>query len=314
VDFALLILGLAGLWFGTEITIRGAVSAAKRLGVSEFIVGVVILSIGSDLPELAIAIDAGLKNLAGGEYSDVVVGSALGSLLGQIGFVLGVSGLLSYLTLPRGVIYRHGATLLGSLMMVALFGYDGEVTHTEGFALLLVYAIYLVALLNEVNGSSGNEQSGDLSPRRSAIFLLVGLVIVVGSAELTVSSAVSVAQVLGFSDAVVAVILIGLGSSLPELTISIAAVLKGHHRMSVGNLIGSNVFDTLVPIGAAAVIAPLAFDEGMLRFEVPYVGLVTVAALFFFLRKRGIQRWEAAVMLGLYCMYVFARLTGSIFF
>mgnify|MGYP001815837682 FL=1 len=313
-DFVLLILGLAGLWFGTEITIRGAVSAAKRLGVSEFIVGVVILSIGSDLPELAIAVDAGLKNLAGGDYSDVVVGSALGSLLGQIGFVLGVSGLMSYLTLPRGVIYRHGATLLGSLMMVALFGYDGEVTHTEGFALLLVYAIYLVALLNEVNGTSSSEQSGDLPLRRSAIYLLIGLVIVVGSAELTVSSAVSVARILGFSDAVVAVILIGLGSSLPELTISIAAVVKGHHRMSVGNLIGSNVFDTLVPIGAAAVIAPLAFDEGMLRFEVPYVGVVTAAALFFFLRKRGIQRWEAAVMLGLYCLYVFARLTGSIFF
>ena len=313
-DFVLLILGLAGLWFGTEITIRGAVSAAKRLGVSEFIVGVVILSIGSDLPELAIAVDACLKNLAGGYYSDFVFGSALGSLLGQIGFVLGVSGLMSYLTLPRGVIYRHGATLLGSLMMVALFGYDGEVTHTEGFALLLVYAIYLVALLNEVNGSSSSEQSGDLPLRRSAIYLLIGLVIVVGSAELTVSSAVSVARILGFSDAVVAVILIGLGSSLPELTISIAAVVKGHHRMSVGNLIGSNVFDTLVPIGAAAVIAPLAFDEGMLRFEVPYVGVVTAAALFFFLRKRGIQRWEAAVMLGLYCMYVFARLTGSIFF
>ena len=313
-DFVLLILGLAGLWFGTEITIRGAVSAAKRLGVSEFIVGVVILSIGSDLPELAIAVDAGLKNLAGGDYSDVVVGSALGSVLGQIGFGLGVSGRMSDLTLPRGVIYRHGATLLGSLMMVALFGYDGEVTHTEGFALLLVYAIYLVALLNEVNGSSSSEQSGDLPLRRSAIYLLIGLVIVVGSAELTVSSAVSVARILGFSDAVVAVILIGLGSSLPELTISIAAVVKGHHRMSVGNLIGSNVFDTLVPIGAAAVIAPLAFDEGMLRFEVPYVGVVTAAALFFFLRKRGIQRWEAAVMLGLYCMYVFARLTGSIFF
>ena len=91
-DIALLILGLAGLWFGTEVTIRGAISVAKRFGVSEFIVGVVILSIGSDLPELAIAIDAGIKNATGGDYSDVVVGSALGSTLGQIGFVLGFVG------------------------------------------------------------------------------------------------------------------------------------------------------------------------------------------------------------------------------
>ncbi len=84
--------------------------------------------------------------------------------------------------------------------------------------------------------------------------------------------------------------------------------------MSVGNLIGSNVFDTLVPIGIAAVIAPLSFDGGMLRFEVPYLFFVTALALFFFLYKRGIQRWEAAIILGLYCVYVFARLTGSVFF
>ena len=310
-DIALLIVGLAGLWFGTEITIHGAISVAKRYGVSEFIIGLVILSVGSDLPELSIAIDAGLKNLDGGNYSDVVVGSALGSSLGQIGFVLGLVGLLSYLTLPRQIVYRHGATLLGSLVLIALFGWDGIVTFTEGAALLLVYAIYLVALLNEVNGGTAAQQTGELPLMRSLVYLVAGLAIVVGSAELTVSSAVSVARILGLSESVVAVILIGLGSSLPELSISIAAVAKGHHRLSVGNLIGSNVFDTLVPIGAAAVIAPLRFDEGMLRFELPYLAAVTALVLFFFIRKRGIQRWEAGVVLALYCAYVLIKLTGA---
>jgi cation:H+ antiporter len=310
-DIANLILGLAGLWFGTEVTIRGAVAAAKRFGVSEFVIGVVILSIGSDLPELAIAIDAGLKNAAGGDFSDVVVGSALGSSLGQIGFVLGFVGLLSYLTLPLGIVYRHGSTLLVSVLLLALFGHDGAVSFTEGLALLLVYGVYLVAMLNEASAGEAPQQESDLTLGRSMLYLAIGLVIVVGSAELTVSSAVSVARMLGLSDAVVAILLIGLGSSLPELTISIAAVLKGHHRMSVGNLIGSNVFDTLVPIGAAAVIAPLSFDRGMLRFEVPYLGFLTAAVLFFFVRKRGIQRWEAAVVLALYCGYALIKLTVS---
>ena len=310
-DIVLLILGLAGLWFGTEVTIKGAVSIAKRYRVSEFVIGLVVLSIGSDLPELSIAIDAGLKNLAGGSYSDVVVGSALGSSLGQIGFVLGFVGLLSYLTLPRGVVYRHGSTLLGSILLVALFGFDGTVTFTEGAALLLVYAIYLVALLNEVNVGSPVEQSSELPFWRSLLYLAVGLAIVVGSAELTVSSAVDVARTLGLSDSLVAVLLIGLGSSLPELSISVAAVSKGHHRLSVGNLIGSNVFDTLVPIGAAAVIAPLSFDRGLLRFETPYLFFVTSVVIFFFLYRRGIQRWEAAVVLALYCAYVLVKLTGS---
>jgi len=310
-DIFLLILGLAGLWFGTEVTIHGAVSIAKRYGVSEFIIGLVILSIGSDLPELSIALDAGLKNLGGGNYSDVVVGSALGSSLGQIGFVLGFVGLLSYLTLPRQIIYRHGATLLGSLVLVALFGWDGTVTITEGSALLLVYAIYLVALLNEVNAGKAVEQPGELPLRRSLLYLAVGLAIVIGSAELTVSSAIGVAQSLGLSESVVAVILIGFGSSLPELSISVAAVAKGHHRLSVGNLIGSNVFDTLVPIGAAAVIAPLSFDRGLLRFEMPYLFSLTAVVIFFFLHKRGIQRWEAAIVLSLYCAYVLVKLTGA---
>ena len=261
--------------------------------------------------ELAIAIDAGLKNAAGGDFSDVVVGSALGSSLGQIGFVLGFVGLLSYLTLPLGIVYRHGSTLLVSVLLLALFGHDGAVSFTEGLALLLVYGVYLVAMLNEASAGEAPQQESDLTLGRSMLYLAIGLVIVVGSAELTVSSAVSVARMLGLSDAVVAILLIGLGSSLPELTISIAAVLKGHHRMSVGNLIGSNVFDTLVPIGAAAVIAPLSFDRGMLRFEVPYLGFLTAAVLFFFVRKRGIQRWEAAVVLALYCGYALIKLTVS---
>ena len=310
-DFVLLLVGLAGLWFGTEVTINGAVSIAKRFGVSEFVVGLVILSIGSDLPELSIAIDAGFKNRDGGNFSDVVVGSALGSSLGQIGFVLGIAGLMTYLTLPKRVIYGHGSTLLGSLILVALFGYDGTVSFTEGLALLLVYAIYLATLLNDVNINAGVEHTRELTFWRSLTYLAVGLFIVIWSAEVTVLSAVDVARSLGLSESFVAVVLIGLGSSLPELSISIAAVAKGYQRLSVGNLIGSNVFDTLVPIGAAAVIAPLSFNGGLLRFELPYLFFVTVAVLFFFLYKRGIQRWEAAVVLALYLAYLLIKLTAS---
>ena len=108
-DFLLLIAGLAGLWLGTELTIRGAVDLASRLGVTEFVIGIVVLSVGSDLPELAIAIDVAIKEINNGGVSDVVVGSALGSSLGQIGFVLGVAGLMAFLTLERKTILQHGA-------------------------------------------------------------------------------------------------------------------------------------------------------------------------------------------------------------
>ena len=199
----------------------------------------------------------------------------------------------------------------GALHEIAVDGYNGVVTFNEGTALILVYVIYLVALFNEINGESGAEQVGDMPLWRSLVNLLIGLLIVIGSAELTVSSAVDVAHRFGISDEVVAIVLIGLGSSLPELSISIAAVMKGYQQMSVGNLIGSNVFDTLVPIGAAALISPLAFNGEMLRLELPYLFFVTATALFFFLRVRGIQRWEAATILTLYSGYVVFKLTGS---
>ena len=107
-----LLAGLAGLWLGTELTIHGAVAVAERLDVPEFIVGLTVLSIGSDLPELAIAVDAAIWNLRAGEASDVVVGSALGSCLGQIGFVLGITGLIGFLKLPKKVVYQQGSMLL----------------------------------------------------------------------------------------------------------------------------------------------------------------------------------------------------------
>ena len=145
-DLLLLIAGLAGLWFGTEITIRGAVSISSRLGISEFVVGVAVLSVGSDLPELAIAIDGAIKNLVGEGASDVVVGTALGSYLGQLGLVLGCAALILNLTLPRGIALRHGGALLGSLLLLGIVGVDGIVTRLEGVGLTFAYIIYLVAL------------------------------------------------------------------------------------------------------------------------------------------------------------------------
>lgn len=309
-DYLSLLLGLAGLWYGTELTIRGAVTVASRLGVSEFIVGVAILSIGSDLPELAIAIDGAVINLRSGDASDVVVGTAIGSSLGQIGFVLGTAALLSYLTLPRSVIFQHGSVLLGSVLLLGIFGFDGAVSRTEGIALLVVYVIYFAALFGDRQKSSGpDDEYGRAGTTRAWLYLAVGLGIVGVCAELTVSGAMAVAATLDISETFVAVVIIGLGTSLPELSISVGAAIRKRARMSVGNLIGSNIFDTLVPVGAAAAISMLRFDGNLLRYELPFLFLLTLTVLVFFLRKRGIQKGEAVIVLVLYGGYLLLKLS-----
>jgi cation:H+ antiporter len=309
VDLVLLFVGLGGLWLGTEAAIRGAVTIAGRLGVSEFIIGVAILSVGSDLPELAIAVDAALKNLQGADASDLVVGSALGSGLGQIGFVLGIAGLLAYLTLPRLIVYQHGSVLLGSLVLLGIFGFDGIVSRPEGLALVTFYLVYLFLLFTERATPSADETEFGLDGLFMAlVHLAVGLAIVIGAAELTVTSATTLALEMGIKQSFVAIIIIGLGSSLPELTISLVAVAKGRTRLSVGNLVGSNIFDSLVPIGVAAAITDLAFNPAMLRFELPFLFVVTATVLLFFVRRRGIQKIEAAVILVTYVVYAMIKL------
>lgn len=303
-SFLLLILGLAGLWYGTELTISGAVSMAKRLGVSEFIVGVAILSIGSDLPELAIAIDGAIRTATDGDASGVIVGTAIGSTLGQIGLVLGISALLAYLTLPLRTVWRHGAMLLGSIVLLALVALDGYVTAVEGWILVVCYLIYFILLWTD----AGKHDSGTgeaLKPLwQSTIYLVVGFVIVVVAAEVTVSSAILLANQLGISEMLIAILLIGLGTSLPELSISVGAVLKGKTRMSVGNLVGSNIFDTLVPIGVAAAISGVTVDRSILVRELPFLFVLSAVVLFFFVHVRGVQRREAVFVLMMYCAYV----------
>ena len=309
-DYLSLLFGLAGLWYGTELTIRGAVTVAARLGVSEFIVGVAILSIGSDLPELAIAIDGAVINLRAGDASDVVVGTAIGSSLGQIGFVLGTAALLSYLTLPRSLVFQHGSILLGSVLLLGVFGLDGAVSRTEGLALLVVYLIYFAALFGDrrKNAEPGGG-GGPVGTAHAWAYLVTGLCIVGICAQLTVSGAIDVAAALNISETLVAVVIIGLGTSLPELSISVGAAIKNRARMSVGNLIGSNIFDTLVPVGAAAAISTLRFDGSLLRFELPFLFFLTLIVLVFFLRKRGIQKGEAIIVLALYGGYLLLKLS-----
>ena len=308
-DFILLIAGLVGLWLGTGATLSGAISISKRLGISEFIVGAAILSIGSDLPELAIAIDGAIVNLQGGQASDVIVGSALGSSLGQIGFVLGIVGLLGYLGLPKRIVIAHGPVLLGALVLLGIVAYDGSISRAEGASLVTIYLVYLGFLLSTKDGSeSKDESASNLSLGKSWLFVLVGLGVVIASAELTVSAASNVARVFEIEESFIAIVIIGLGTSLPELSISVGAVIKRQSRMSVGNIIGSNIFDTLVPVGVAATISGVNFDSNMLTRDLPFLFALSVLVLIFFWKRKGIQRFEATVILGAYCAYVLVKL------
>ena len=308
-DFFLLITGLLGLWLGTELTIGGALAIARRLRLSEFFVGLVILSIGSDLPELAVATDAGIKGLTGVDASGVVVGSSVGSVIAQIGFVLGVGAVISRLSLPRDFIYRHGTVLLLATILLFLVALDGTVTRGEGLVLILMYTLYVIALMRNSVGAATEEPdaiaSGGL---RSWVLLVVGLATVIMGSEVTVESVISIARRLEISEALIAVLVIGIGTSLPELSISISAILKRKTQMSVGNIVGSNILDTLLPVGVAAMISTVTFETQTRYFDIPYIFALTAIVLGLFLARRGVGRPQGVLILSIYGLYVAVKL------
>lgn len=307
-DFLILVAGIAGLWLGTELTIGGALAIARRYGMSEWVVGLVILSIGSDLPELAVAVDAGVRGLLGQDASGVVVGTSIGSIVAQIGFVLGLAALINVLVLPRRFALRHGAVLLGATLLLYALAFDGLITRFEGLVLVAAYLVYVFGLMN-------GDAVADVPPNRFAssgwkswLTLFAGLAVITGSSELTVMSVVAIARTFAISESVIAVLIIGLGTSLPELSISISAILKRRTELSVGNIIGSNVLDTLLPIGLAALIAQVAFERQFMTFDLPYIFVLTTVVLAFFISRRGVARPEGMVILSLYGAYVIVKL------
>ncbi len=192
--------------------------------------------------------------------------------------------------------------------MFAVVGFDGTIGRSEGIALILVYSVYLVALLQA-------ERSGRREPepqRRRALWdfmtVAIGMAAVIVSAHLVVTRAISIAQLWGVSQTVIGIFLVGAGTSLPELALSVRAATKGQSSISVGNIIGSNTFDMLVPIGASAAIFPLAVSDSTLAFDIPVIGLITIATLIFFLHRKGLQKSEAAALLLIYMAYALMRL------
>ena len=302
-----MILGLVALWQGTDFALEGALRISSRFGVSRGFVGLTVLAIGTGLPELVVGVVGGMEQLAGVEASGVVVGNMTGSVVTQGAVVLGVSGLLSHLRLAPRMIRRDGIILLLAIGLFALVGSDGRIVRSEGAVLIVGYAIYLVALFQA-------ERSGKDAPKptegRAIVDLLtvtLGLAIVAVAAHVVVVNAISIADDWNVSQTVVGIFLVGAGTSLPELALSVRAAAKGQSSMSVGNVIGSNTFDLMVPVGASSAIFPLTVSRDVMIIDIPVMAIVTVTALVFFIRKKGLQKGGALTLLVMYGAYLILR-------
>ena len=309
-DLILLVCGLAGLWIGSEVLIHAAISLADRYNVSDAVVGMLILAIGTDLPELFIAFDASFRSLAGEDLSGIIIGSAIGSAIGQLALVIGITGFIGFSPRPWRFALRNSAFLFGAMALLFVFSLDGLIARVEGWVLMAVYGAYLLTLILFKNA---NKEDGDaiatMPILKTVVHLVFGLAVLLFSAELTVVSATNFAAVVGLSNLGVSAIIIGMGSSLPELSVSIVALMKNRGGLSVGNLLGSNVLDSLLVPGLGAALSPLVVPATVLWLDLPVLALVTFLVLsFLYLSPRGVQKIEAALLLVIYITYALTRI------
>lgn len=306
--FGLILLGLIGLWLGTKFIIDSALGIAKRFNLSHSFVGVAILAVGTDLPEVFVSLKASIMQLQGAESSGIITGNAIGSCLSQITLILGVAGLFLKFNMAKKDLLRDGIALLGSIIMLYFFGLDGRISRLEGSAMLFVYALYyLVLMKSQTNHEDNNSEGKDYSNGKLILLLLSGFVVLVFSSNLVVENSMLLAEKWGVAQSFVGIVIIGLGTSLPELAVSVGAALRKSAGMSVGNVIGSNIFDGLIPIGLGGTISTIKFDNNLLKIDLPILFFSTLIVLLFLRTKRGISVIEGITLVAMFFLYLLLK-------
>lgn len=305
--------GLAALIYGANFLVDGGASLAHRLKVSPMVIGLTVVAFGTSTPELVINLVSSIEG-----KSALALGNAVGSNIFNILAILGVTALIVPLGVKKATTWVEVplAVLAAVLILMFVCGEPaGFITRTEGICLLVFFIVFLIYTLvlakRSPEGSEEDMQIKDYKVAKSCLFILLGLVGLIGGGRLLVSGAVDLAQGLGISERIIGLTIVSIGTSLPELATSVIAARKNNADIAIGNVVGSNIFNTFLILGASATITPLQAPTGSMLDLV--VNIVAAGLLFLFIftgKGRKISRWEGGIFLILYLVYLGLLIKG----
>ena len=313
-----LALGIALLVWSADRFVEASAHIAKHFGVSTFLIGMVVVGFGTSAPEMVVSALAAFQGNPG-----IALGNAFGSNITNIALILGLTALLSPIAVDRKVLRQELPTLIALTVFTAVLLSDNDLSRLDAIMLLMFFALLMswTMFRGMRNGGDnpGQEVIHELNDhhmtlRQATLWLLAGLIVLSVSSRMLVWGAVGLAQGFGVSDLVIGLTVIALGTSLPELASSLAATRRGEHGMVLGNVLGSNIFNTLAVIGIAGVIHPLGVDPLLFSRDVTVTILLTASIFvlgYGFRRAGRITRWGGAALLCAYIGYmtVLARTT-----
>ena len=276
----LLCLGIALLYLGSEWMVKGAASLAFSFSIRPIIIGLTVVAFATSAPELLVSLIAAVKDSSG-----VSLGNILGSNVANIGLVLGASALVRPLAVDKKLVRREIPFMIGASGLFWLVSLDGRIARVDGIILLAGLAFFLI--LGIITARRSEETKDDITvPEKRKVFwhiflILIGMGGLVVGASLTVNSAIFIARRVGLSEIFIGLSIVAVGTSLPELATSVVAGARGEHDLSIGNIVGSNVFNVCMVMGTVGLFNPISVDRGLMRFEFPAMFLLSLILLVF---------------------------------
>lgn len=307
-----LILGLIGLLIGSELVIRAVLHISRHYKISHLFLGLVILSIGTDLPELVVDVTGAIYRLRGIETSGLIVGETIGTCFSQVGLVLGIIALFGCVTLTKKEIFRDGGMMVSSVLLLIIASLDGVISKTEGLIFVLIFILYIMVVYREEHLHEKIKRAPRAKWFWSVFSIIGGFVIIYYGSHAVLDNGIALASAWGISQTIIGITIVGLGTSLPELAISLNALRKGALKLSAANLIGSNTFDILFTLGLGSAIAGFNVNDGLLFFDIPLLFLFSLMVCYFFYRKMKIEKKEAIILLLVYFAYIGIKVFTSL--
>ncbi len=317
--FFAVVFGLALLVWSADRFVEGSASTARHFGMPSLLIGMVIVGFGTSAPEMVVSALAASQGNPG-----IALGNAFGSNITNIALILGVTALISPIAVHSQVLRKELPILTAITAIAAWQIWDGEISRLDAFVLLGVFVVLMTWTIwqgmQKKADAFGSEVEQELDvrtmPIRRAVFwLVVGLVLLIVSSRMLVWGAVEIARAFGVSDLIIGLTIVAFGTSAPELASSIIATRKGEHDIALGNVLGSNLFNTLAVVGIAGTIHPMTVGPEVFFRDILVMAALTVSLFVIGYGFRGpgrINRFEGAVLLACYVGYT-AYLIRSVF-
>lgn len=310
-DYIFLLIGFALLIKGADYFVEGASKLAYLLRISPLLVGLTIVAFGTSSPEATVSIIAAMEG-----NSAVSLGNVIGSNIFNITLVVGITAILNPLSVEKATIRKEiPFTLLASIALWVLISdvafqqaSTNVITRNEGMVLLLFFTIFLyyifeVAKNNREEAQEEAEETADRSWGKNILFTLAGLAAIIFGGDLVVENASKIALSIGMSETLVGLTIVAVGTSLPELITSVTAALKKQSEIALGNIVGSNIFNILLVLGASSTITPLPVDNKIF-FDIAIMVVLTILLLAFSRTRFKISKIEGAILVAGYIVYM----------